>query len=211
MKKVLSLINIIAAIGFCAMFTSCNEEADVERSIVLSGEWAGNFGMFYELEDPYGQIVRFNSYDTKIYFVPDYDYATHGYGYQVDWYSQGPYEKVSFHFYWDISGGIIHLDYPGYREDYNADIYNYRLNNDYFTGYFNIGGEEFRLFKLKDYYWEPYYAYDYYPWGRVSWSWDIYYGYSYSRSLDTDETPADSVKDKPAPILRIGNRFTEQK
>lgn len=210
MKKVLSLFNIIAVMGFCAMFTSCNEEADVERSIVLSGEWAGNFGMFYELEDPYGQIVRFNSYDTKIYFVPDYDYATHGYGYQVDWYSQGPYEKVSFHFNWEISGGIIQLTYPGYTY-YNAEIYNYRLNNDYFTGYFNTGSEPFTLYKIEDYYWDPYYAYEYHPWGRVSWSWDIYYGYSYSRSLDTDETPADSVKEKPAPILRIGNRFTEQK
>lgn len=211
MKKVLSLFNIIAVMGFCAMFSSCNEDADITRSILISGEWKGHFGMFYEIDDPYGNTVRFDSYDTRIKFIPAYDYATYGEGYQVDWYPVGPYEELSFHFYWNIDNGIIHLDYPGYREDYNADIYNYSLNNDEFTGYFHIGGEEFRLFKLKDYYWEPYYAYDYYPWERASFAWDIYYGYSYSRALKTDEAPADSVKADSARIIRIGNRFAEQK
>ena len=61
--------------------------------------------MYYEYEYR-GHIYTFDSYDTDIVFYPEYDYATYGYGYQVDWYEEGPYERMSFKFNWEIRDGV---------------------------------------------------------------------------------------------------------
>ena len=145
MKKNFTLLALIM-MALAVTFVSCTDDDEYE-AYTLEGAWEGDMGVMIN-----GYVADYST----IYFDKNpYQYAS-GEGYQVDWYPVGPYEELSFHFYWNIDNGIIHLDYPGYREDYNADIYNYSLNNDEFTGYFHIGGEEFRLFKLKDYYWEPY-------------------------------------------------------
>ena len=214
MKKAFSLFNIIAVIGLCTMFTSCNEDADTEISMTVSGEWQGNWGMYYEVEDPWGDIVAFDSYDTDIVFYPQRDYATYGYGYQVDWYRTGPYERLSYKFYWEINNGVIHMTYPGYPK-YNCDIRDYRLNNNRFTGYFSNSTEPFYLNKIADYYnWSYYYSWDYHYWAYDSWSWDSYYDY-YAKErpeMDTRATSekADTTDTKAPHILKIGNRFAEK-
>lgn len=224
MKKAFTLFNIVALLGICAAFTSCTDE-DVDESMILSGQWQGNWGMYYDYEYR-GKIYTFDSYDTDIVFYPEYDYATYGYGYQVDWYNRGPYTRMSYRFRWSIKDGIVYLTYPGYPE-YNTSIREYYLNNSRFTGYFTNGTEKFTLHKIADYYdWSYYYDYgDYHYWYNDSWSWGGYYDggyydggyygdgyyyddYYYAKTRETVKSePADSVKE--GRIVKVGSRLAE--
>ena len=204
MKKTITTLSILLLAA--TAFTSCERDEDVAESMCLSGQWYGDFGMYYEYEYR-GHIYTFDSYDTDIVFYPEYDYATYGYGYQVDWYEEGPYERMSFKFNWEIRDGIIYLDYPRYPE-YNARIYNYTLNNDRFTGRFNDSSSRFTLRKIADYYdWSYYSSWEFHYWYNSNWSWGYY---SQSRSLSEgqdniageDNTP----KSNEGRIITIGNR-----
>ena len=77
MKKIFNGLFILAMVAICAMFTSCDK--DVDRSIALSGQWKGDFGMYYTFEYK-GQWYKANSYNTDIVFYPHHDYATYGTG-----------------------------------------------------------------------------------------------------------------------------------
>ena len=212
MKKILSLAFMVGMLlaSSSMLLSSCTYH-DTEEAIVLSGQWQGNWGMYYEVEDPWGNIVAFDSYDADIVFYPDYDYATHGYGYQVDWYNEGPYERMSYRFHWSITSGIIHLTYPGYPE-YNSDIRDYHLNYDRFRGYFTNGTQPFELYKIADYYnWSYYYEWDYHYWPYAAWSWDVYYYGKARPEMDT-RTTADSTEaksDSLPHIVKIGSRLAE--
>lgn len=202
MKKSITLFSTIALLIACASLTSC-DNGDVEESIILSGQWRGDWGMFYEIEHR-GRIYRFDSYDTDIVFYPDHDYATHGYGYQVDWYDFGPYERLSFRFEWSVDRGIVNIYYPGYPE-YNTFIRDYHLSGDYFSGYLGDSNTWFSLGKIRDFYnWGYYSQWNYHPWEYSGWSWDYYYGRT-TRSTN-DEEPTLSTEDK---IIKIGSRYTE--
>ena len=202
MKKSFTLFSTIAMLAVCFAFTSCMDD-DVEESIVLSGQWRGDWGMYYDYEYR-GRIYTFDSYDTDIVFYPDYDYATHGYGYQVDWYDYGPYQKLSFRFYWSIENGVVRIHYPGYPE-YDTFINEYRLNNDYFSGYLGNSSTRFRLGKIRDYYdWTYYSHYDYHYWYNSGWDWGYYYGKT--RTADGEENPTLPSEGK---IIKIGSRHAE--
>lgn len=234
MKKAFSLFNIIAVIGLCTMFTSCNEDADTEISMTVSGEWQGDFGMYYGYTYPDGFYDEFDSYDTDLIFYPDYDYASHGYGYQVDWYSNvpnangnvSPYKRLSYRFNWSVINGRINLTYPGYPE-YNTTIRDYRLNNNHFTGYFGDTNSHFDLIKIADYY--SWYDYDYlyrsHGYTYIEWTWDggyyydgIYYDYDYdygygyakTRKAESGETEPAEKPAQGGRITKIGNRFAEK-
>lgn len=206
MKKASILFGTLTLLALCSLFVSCNE--DVERSMALSGQWRGDWGMYYEIEHR-GRIYRFDSYDTDIVFYPARDYATYGYGYQVDWYREGPYERMSYRFEWSIDNDVVRMYYPGYPE-YNARIHDYYLSYDVFRGYFDGSSTPFRLYKLVDYYnWDDYARWDYHYWDSPIWSWDIYY---MAKSRDgqlmqnaTADTPSDSAR-----VVKIGNRFDEK-
>ena len=199
MKKSITLFSTIALLIACASLTSC-DNGDVEESIILSGQWRGDWGMFYEIEHR-GRIYRFDSYDTDIVFYPDHDYATHGYGYQVDWYDFGPYERLSFCFEWSVDRGIVNIYYP----EYNTFIRDYHLSGDYFSGYLGNRNTWFSLGKIRDFYnWGYYSQWNYHPWEYSGWSWDYYYGRT-TRSAN-DEEPTLSTEDK---IIKIGSRYTE--
>lgn len=208
MKKAITILQLLAAVSLCTVLSSCNDE-DTEESIVLSGQWQGDWGMYYEIEHR-GHIYTFDSYDTDIVFYPDYDYATHGYGYQVDWYREGPYERLSYRFDWNIRNGVIYLTYPGYPE-YNTSIRDYRMNNNRFTGYFDNGSDPFYLNKIADYYdWTYYYDYGYYHyWTYDSWDWGYYPYYAKTRSTSADNDTA-SVPSTEDRIVKIGSRLAEQ-
>ena len=204
MKKTFRLFSLIATACLCTLFVSCTDD-DTEEAMVLSGQWQGNWGMYYEIEHN-GRIYTFDSYDTDIVFYPQYDYATHGYGYQVDWYRQGPYERMSFRFSWSITNGVIHLIYPGYPE-YNTNIRNYSINNSRFRGYFDTGTEPFYLYKIADYYdWSYYYGYgDYHYWYYDDWNWDWY---AKTRTTAPDSTSAKTPTTEDR-IVKIGSRLSE--
>ena len=61
---------ISAALVSVLLFnTSCQELEDYNQSITLSGQWTGDFGMYYDYEYR-GHILTFDSYDTDIVFYP---------------------------------------------------------------------------------------------------------------------------------------------
>lgn len=189
-------------------FTSCDD--DVDMSITLSGDWYGDFGMYYDYFDRHGDyIATFDSYDTDISFIPDYDYATHGYGYQVDYYRHGPYSKVYHSFEWYVNNEVLSLHYKGERE-LDTKIYDFRLTDYYFTGYFDDSPTQFRLKKTRDFYWDPYC--DRYG----SYTSGIGYGYYYNDDWYYDDfyartrtAEADTTATEPAFTIRFGNRFKQ--
>lgn len=196
MKKFYQFLGAILMAATSFFFTSCDE--DVYRSMDLSGSWRGDFGMYYV--DGRGDV--WDSYDTDIVFYPDYDYATKGYGKQVDWYEHGPYSKLYYRFYWEIDHGVIYLTYP-HDPELNTSIRDYRLNNSYFTGRCMGASSAFRLEKISDYYdWSYYHNYNYGYYYDNDWYWDS--DYYMTRSSDED---ADLEK----VIVKRGNRFSENR
>lgn len=204
MKKYYNLIfAVMVALVMTGMFTSCVDE-DVNQAMALSGQWRGDFGMYYYYE--YGRkVYRFDSYDTDIVFYPDYDYATHGYGKQVDYYREGPYSYQYYYFDWTIRDGVIYLSYP-YDGELDTSIYDYRMTSDFITGYFGNTNTRFTLRKLVDYYnWSDYNG-NYGHGGYVNgWSWGNY-GY-YSKSRDGKPVQTDSSEE--GRVVGRGNRFLE--
>lgn len=200
MKKIFTLLNAVVLLSLCALFTACERDEDVEESMVLSGSWQGNWGMYYEYQYRDGYVRRFDSYDTDIEFTPDYRYATHGYGYQVDWYREGPYERLSYRFNWSIHNGVIHITYPA-NHHYDVDIYDYYLSNNYFSGSFSSGGDAFRLRKLSDFYWDDYYGYDYYEWGWTTWD---------AKTRGNKANNGDEAGEADGQIIKIGSSLAEQ-
>ena len=57
-------------------FSSCIDMEDTNKSMVLSGEWRGDFGMFYDYRDNNGRVYTFDSYDTYLTFIPAYSTRT---------------------------------------------------------------------------------------------------------------------------------------
>lgn len=205
MKKLVTLKNLVLLLIMSMTMTSCMDE-DTAESMTLSGQWTGDFGMYYNYEYR-GKIYTFNSYDTDIVFYPDYNYATHGYGYEIDYYYEGPYNEMSFKFFWEINRGVIYLDYPG-NSEYNTKIFDYSLSGYYFTGYFSNGSEPFRLKKLTDFYdWNYYSGYgDYYYFDDPYWNWGSYW--SKTRGEGNEEM-TDSAVSNSGKIVGRGNRFTK--
>ncbi len=200
MKK---FFGMMAALVMTSMaFISCDD--DVDTSMVLSGDWYGNFGMYYEWENRHGEITVYDSYDTDISFYPDYDYATHGYGYQVDYYKYGPYKKIYHSFDWKVNNDDIYIYYH-HDTQYNTVIHNYRMTHYHFTGYFTNGTEPFDLEKYGEYYdWDPYW-HDY---GRDGWGYYWYDNWYYAPTRAAGEaTDSISNDDKEGSIVRFGNRF----
>ena len=174
------LIAIILMMSAFAL-TSCVDMEDTNQSMALSGEWRGDFGMYYTYVDGRGRHHTFDSYDTRLTFIPAYAHALHGRGTQVDYYEYGPYEYQYYKFSWSVNNGNIYLTYD-YDHELDTRISNYRMTNDYFSGTFASSGTSFRLYKIADYYnWTPYvniYGYD----SRDDW-YDNYPHYApYSRS-----------------------------
>ena len=123
--------------------------------MVLSGEWKGDFGMYYTyIEDDH--TYTFDSYDTYIRFIPDHAYANFGTGTQVDYYEYGPYEYQYYRFTWSIKNGLIYLSYE-YDHNLDTRISNYHMTNDYLKGTFSNSNTSFCLYKITDFYsWTPY-------------------------------------------------------
>ena len=169
MKRIHYFFMVLSLVASVAMLSSCEYIEDGQKAMVLSGEWRGDFGMYYDYVDRYGHQYTFDSYDTYITFVPDYDHAHHGRGTQVDYYANGPYEYMYYHFSWSVEGSIIYLWYDE-NPDLDTRINDYHMTNDYLTGVFPYSGTKFRLYKLTDYYdWTPYVnTYGYYS--RNNWS-----------------------------------------
>lgn len=207
MKKFRKMMMMLMAVCSMGLMSSCDD--DVNKSMALSGQWRGDFGMFYNYQ--YGnRIYTFDSYDTDVVFYPEYDYATHGWGKQVDYYDYGPYEYQYHYFIWEVRYGVIHLAYP-HDHELDTDIFDYRLNDRYFAGHFGSSDSGFRLYKMADYYdWNRYQG-DYYYYDRYNW-YDSYYNrYPYyakgkngAKNVEAIEADSTATDGK---IVGYGNRF----
>ena len=174
--------------------TSCDD--DTSMSMVLSGDWYGYFGMYYDYEVRPGQTVEFDSWKSDLDFTPEYDYATYGYGREIDYYDEGPYDRQYFMFEWEVEDGIIYIHYP-HNRDLDVAIHDFKMTNSRLSGYFPGSGTRFSLRKYADYYdWSPYVDYDtWHGWSRDDW----YYYDSPSVRADVESQrisgdPADDSK-----------------
>ena len=201
MKRTLYPILSLMLITLVTLLSACMDR-DTEQSIALSGQWRGDFGMFYDYIDNRGRQWTFDSYDTRITFTPAYNYARRGRGTQVDYYLEGPYEYQYYSFSWEIINGVVYLTYD-YDHQLDTRITDYRMTDDYFSGVFSNTGTAFRLYKMVDFYdWRPYsntYGYDY----RDDWT----YGYPYRAPFTRSDTgtPSDSTV-TAGQVVRLGRR-----
>ena len=202
MKKFFVILSVMfaAAVGF----SSCNSD-DENEARVLSGEWEGDWGMWYEDEDGF----IFDADYTYIKLVPDHSNATHGIGYQEDYYSwdtsghvRSYYRYLWYKFDWEVRDGILYLYY---YDDLGLDTFirDYKLDNNYFSGYFGDSRTRFRMSKLTDYYyWTPSMYIQ-----RGWYGYDVYYDDYYSKQYE-GTAKSKAVQKAPA-IVKRGSRFTD--
>lgn len=199
-QRIINRLPFLFAIVLSLTFVSCDD--DVMQSRVLSGKWQGDWGMYYQYEYR-GRVYTFNCYDTRIEFFPDHDYATTGYGRQIDYYDVGPYEYQYYYFHWSIRNGIVNLYYP-YDPTLNTSISEYRMSNNVFTGYFIDGYDRFYLRKWADYYdWTSYNTY--YCYGHREYHFPYYAPPSIAESESVEFTDTTDVTE--GRLIRRGNRF----
>lgn len=207
MKKLYYYLSVMLLVVAPLLMSSCHD-GDVERAIYLSGSWTGDMKMYYGIEDRHGHYVEFDASLTDIVFYPEYEYATYGYGKQVDWYDEGPYERQYYYFEWRVRNGVLELYYPE-DKDLDTKIYDYDMANGYFTGYFGNSNTKFRLRKVEDYYWDPYYDDCYMYWSSDCWYDyfydDPYYWSPYTRASQ-ETTNTEAVEGK---IVKRGSRYNQ--
>ena len=207
MKKIYSSIICLLLVMAGAMtFTACDD--DTMDSIDLSGEWEGDMGMFIDYKG-----YRFNAHNTWISFHPDYEWATHGWGEEVDYFtSDAPYYYQNLYFDWKIKDQVLYLSYP-HNHNLDVAIYDYHFGHKRTTLDFTINNQyPCHLNKLVDYqdnwYWwdhdrnirenqNEYYHY-------MTWA-----DYNLAKSRDGKvETPSNSVEIKPNDI-QMGRDFSK--
>lgn len=194
MKKVF----ILMSVALVAMFglSSCNSD-DQDEAMVLSGEWRGDWKMWYE--DDFGH--RFYAENTSLKLVPDHRYSTRGYGIQVDSYSHGEYRYLWYKFDWEVRNGIIYIDYR-YDDELDTFIRDYRLDNNYFSGYFGNSSTRFRMAKISDWYYntpEIMVESDAYGWSL--WS-------AHSKQFEQGAVAKANNQELPK-IVKRGSKFTD--
>ncbi len=163
MKTFTKIATALISLCIASLFTSCQLDDDEEKSTIITGEWWGDFGMFYDYNcHTCNSIHTYYADETRLVFYPSHDYSTHGYGYQKDYYQHGPYKYQYYYFYWEIEDGVLYMDYP--HDNYlNAEIYNYHMSDYVFEGRIGEDGDPFCLHKVADISdWTPLYDYDYY-------------------------------------------------
>lgn len=201
MKTMTTLKALLLILVTSTALSSCDFGVDYispdrEQSAAFAGQWTGDFGMYYNYRYN-GRMLTFDSYDTDIVFYPEYSGARYGWGKQVDYYPNGPYESIYHRFNWEIRDGVVYLDYPS-DPSLNANIYNYRMTSNVFYGTFGSSNEKFSLRKIVDYYdWTPYVDTSSY-YDRVDWYSSYSPYYSKSRSgAKKGATPNDSLLTTP--------------
>ncbi len=169
MKTFTKILNATITLCIALSFTSCLDDDEI-KSAIITGEWRGNFGMYYDYHcNICHETHRYYASDTHIVFHPSHSYSTHGYGYQSDYYSHGPYSYQYYYFHWEIDDGVLYLNYP-YAEELNTEIFDYHINEDVFTGRIGDNGGSFYLYKVADISdWSNCYDSDYYYEERYSW------------------------------------------
>ncbi len=153
-----------------------------------------------------GRLYTVDADYTDIEFTPYQSSFNKGYGYQVDFYDDGPWDEVYHSFTWEVRNGIIYLDYcKSGEEELTTFFSDYDMSNDYLTGYFGNSSTRFSLRKYKDYYnWNPYInTYGDY---RSGYGYGYHDSYYWARTRAAEDGSADTPK-----LLRYYNRATDNK
>lgn len=200
MKSFTKIISVAFSLCIASTLTSCLDEDEIKSSII-TGEWHGDFGMYYDYDcHTCDHVHTYYSAETSLIFYPSHDYSTHGYGYQKDYYDYGPYRTQSYYFEWEMNDGVLYIDYP-YDSYLNTEIHNYRMSDSMFTGRIGNNGDTFHLYKVADIsdwscYGSGYYYYE-----------ERYYWHSVANkacSADSVGTTVEGV------VVKRGNKYTAQ-
>lgn len=199
-KNYLALL--LGALTALASFTSCTDDDDV-KGMVLSGEWRGDFDMYYDYQYSWGDVMRFWATETYLEFIPYSNSYNSGYGYQVDFYDDydSPYDEIYHSFKWEVRYGTIYMYYRG-EEEWDTYLRDYHMTNDRLTGYFEDTSNRFSLWKLTDYY-------DWTPYINAYGDYNSEYGYGYGRPgyyyRKTPTKTSSGEQVEPGKIIHYGN------
>jgi len=185
MKKIYTLLMMAMIAAATCTMTSCDEDIDIANS--LEGTWSGTMFVYTS--------YRGNNYyatSTDITFEGDPFRWTRGTGYWVDHYSGTPWDYVANHIRWKVNNRNIEIYFV--EDDTWMVICDYRLSDNYFTGYINDNGTdvEFRLRHISSPNWD---RYDH--WGYDGWN---SYWSRETRSADNDSTSITTEK----PVRHVG-------
>ena len=183
MKKFTSLFAFIMLAMMSFTLTGCDEDEMIADT--LWGTWKGNMYKYCVYN---GRTYK-SSYSV-IEFDKDYDYATHGYGYWVDYYSGAPWDYYASHIRWSVNDEIMTIH--SIEDDTYYQISDYRLSDSYFEGYIDDEyGESlyFKMIKTSSPYWNDY-----------SWGWNSWYG---SPSYNNMKGAKAKSKDN-TPTIKVG-------
>lgn len=141
MKKYKFVLNF-AFVAMCVFsLTSCEKDDDEAISSTLSGCWQGVLSTTY-----YDELgLTGEDYITVFYF--NQTSYTGGTGYELDYDLYSPQSSSALgYFRWEVYGTTIHLLY---NDGTDAYIYNYSLNQNYFSGVLDDGTERNINFRMK--------------------------------------------------------------
>ena len=190
MKRLTSLLAAMMMVAAAFTLYSCDDDDDIADT--LWGVWEGNM----YVSSQYGGQYYDASYSEIAFDKDPYDYAS-GSGYWIDYYSNAPWDYHANHISWYVSNGVITINF--YEDGGSVDIYDYRLNSNYFSGViYNDYGEalNFSLRKTS----AP-------NWDNIDWGWDYGYGYGAPKRSEVKSTNRVPATDVP---VRIFGRKTAE-
>lgn len=154
MKKITTIITVIATIVVMMMFTSCDSQIAYD----LEGVWQGDM---YMIRD--GR----NSIYTELEFYTSPYHSTSGSGYWYEEYSRARGDYFYSRMEWKVRDKKIYIylldDRDRYGNAFELIISDYHLDDDRFWGYVDYegGSREFNLYHTASPHWNDY-EYDYY-------------------------------------------------
>lgn len=140
MKKFKFIFGLVFIVLGAFSLVSC-EDDDEAISSTLSGYWQGVLSTTY-----YDELgLAGDDYITVFYF--NQTSYTRGTGYELDYDIYAPQSgRALGYFHWEVSGTTIHLLY---NDGTDAYIYNYNLNQNYFSGELDDGTGRYISFRMK--------------------------------------------------------------
>ena len=163
---------------------------DEQTITSLEGTWEGDMYVSYYFD--YCDDYYDASYSQICFLRDPYRYAS-GDGYWIDYYDNYGLIRnyIANHIQWEVVNGNIRVYFV--EDDAEVVIYNYSLNDSYFTGYidlYNGGRQKFNLRHVSS----P-------NWGSYYWGYDSYYYYNYYSN--ENKVGMDKIKTKNSETSKI--------
>ena len=188
MKKIYNLLMMAMMAAATCTMTSCDEDIDIANS--LEGTWTGTMFVYTDYRG-----TSYYATSTEITFEGDPFRWTRGTGYWVDYYSGAPWDYIANHIDWRVNNRNIEIYF---REDNTTMVIcDYRLSDNYFTGYINDNGTdvEFRLRHT----WSP-------NWDRYDrWGYDGWNSY-WSRETRSGTAADSTFTEADRPVRHVGKK-----